>query len=103
MMDLSHLVVSIDSQRNGEIVIIRPRIDNPTPLTLQYRMTVQKHSPSGQSSSNQQGDFETGTTMASVSVNLPADATCQVHLQVLEQNTVIKEIDSACDGSSAER
>ncbi|MDR3412067.1 MAG: curli-like amyloid fiber formation chaperone CsgH [Formivibrio sp.] len=102
MMDLSHLVVSIDSHRNGEMVIIRPRIDNPTPLTLQYRLTVQKRSASGQSSSSQQGDFQTGTAMASVSVNLPADATCQVNLQVLQQNTVIREIESACDGTAAE-
>ena len=102
MMDLSQLVVSIDSQRNGETVIMRPHIENPTPLTLQYRLTVQQRSAGGQSSVNQQGDIQSGTSSSSVSLSLPAGATCQVFLQVLEQNTVVKEIEQPCEGGAVE-
>lgn len=103
MMDFSQLVVSIDSQRDGEIVIIRPHIDNPTPLTLQYRLTVLKHSAGGQSKASQQGDIQTGTSLSSVSVSLPPGGTCQVQLQVLAQNTLIREIERSCADTFVER
>jgi hypothetical protein len=102
MMDLSQLAVSIDTQRNDGIVMIRPHIDNPTPLTLQYRLTVRQHSAGGDSSINQQGDIQTGIPSASVRLSLPAGATCQVHLEVFQQNALLKEIENSCEGTSVE-
>lgn len=101
-MDFSQLTVSIDAQRNGAMVIIRPRIENPAPLTLQYHMTVRQSSANGTSSINQQGDVQTGVAANSVSLSIPTDGTCRVHLQVFEQARLLKEIDSACARPSAE-
>ena len=81
MMDVSQLAVSVDTQRHGAMVVIRPHIENPVPLTLQYRMTV---------------------SQKSVSLNLPAGGTCQVHLQVFQQDTLVKEVDSACGGADSQ-
>lgn len=98
-MDFSQLAVSIDTQRHGAMVVIRPHIDNPFPLTLQYRMTVSQSSAHGTSSINQQGEVQSGVAGNSVSLNLPADGTCQVHLQVFQQDTLLKEVDGSCKGA----
>jgi hypothetical protein len=102
MMDVSQLAVSIDTQRNGAIMMIRPHIDNPTPLTLQYRLTVRQRSAGGNSSINQQGDIQTGISSASVRLSLPAGATCQIHLEVFQQNALLREVEGSCEGPSAE-
>ena len=102
MMDVSQLAVSIDTQRHGAMVVIRPHIENPVPLTLQYRMTVSQKSVNGTSSINQQGDVQSGVLANSVSLNLPAGGTCQVHLQVFQENTLVKEVDSACEGAGSQ-
>ena len=101
MMDFSQLAVTIDAQRHGAVVVIRPHIENPVPLTLQYRMTVQQSSANGTSSINQQGDVQSGVPANTVTLNMPADATCNVHLQVYRDNYLIKEVDSACSDSAA--
>lgn len=102
MMDFSQLAVTIDSQRNGAMVMIRPHIENPVPLTLQYRMTVSQRSVHGTSSINQQGDVRSGVPANSVSISLPSGAKCQVHLELFQQNALVKEIDSDCSGASGE-
>ncbi|MGV8917245.1 MAG: curli-like amyloid fiber formation chaperone CsgH [Pseudomonas sp.] len=98
MMDFSQLAVSIDTQRNGGVVMVRPHIENPTPLTLQYRMTVRQNSAGGTSSINQQGDIQSGVMSSSVTLSMPAGATCQVHLEVFEQDVLVKAVDGSCDG-----
>ncbi|MDB6143868.1 MAG: Uncharacterized protein JWP80_2912 [Pseudomonas sp.] len=102
MMDFSQLAVSIDMQRNGGVVIIRPHIENPTPVSLQYRMAVQQSSSSGNSGIHQQGDVQSGMPGNSVSLNMPAGATCQVHLEVFQNDTLLKTIDGSCGGTSTE-
>jgi hypothetical protein len=37
---LQPAAVNIDTQRDGGIVVIRPHLGNPTPLTLRYQMKV---------------------------------------------------------------
>ena len=98
MMDFSQLAVSIDTQRNGGVVMIRPHIENPTPLTLQYRMTVSQSSAAGNSTINQQGDIQNGTPSSSVRLSLPAGATCQVRLEIFQNETLVKEVVDACEG-----
>jgi len=96
MIDISQLSVSIDAQRQGEAVLIRPRLQNPTPLTLQYRMTVSQRSANGTSSVNQSGDLQTGNTGSLISLSMPVDATCQVHLEVFQGDQLVKTADSDC-------
>ncbi|SQF99762.1 Uncharacterised protein [Paucimonas lemoignei] len=96
MIDISQLSVSIDAQRQGEAVLIRPRLQNPTPLTLQYRMTVSQRSASGTSSVNQSGDLQTGNTGSLISLSMPVDAICQVHLEVFQGDQLVKTADSDC-------
>lgn len=96
MIDISQLSVSIDAQRQGEAVLIRPRLQNPTPLTLQYRMTVSQRSASGTSSVNQSGDLQTGSTGSLISLSMPVDAICQVHLEVFQGDQLVKTADSDC-------
>lgn len=96
MIDISQLSVSIDAQRQGEAVLIRPRLKNPTPLTLQYRMTVSQRSASGTSSINQSGDLQSGNNASLISLSMPADATCQVHLEVFQDERLVKTVDSDC-------
>lgn len=98
MMDFSQLAVSIDTQRNDGIVLIRPRMENPTPLTLQYRMTVTQHSVGGDSTINQKGEIQSGAPSSSVRLSLPAGATCQVHLEVFQQDRLVKAIEGSCEG-----
>ena len=100
-MDLTQLVVTVDAQRSGSTVVIRPRLENPAPLTLQYRMTVRQNSAQGTSAINQQGDLQSGVAANSVSLNLPPEATCQVHLEVFDQSSLIKSVDSDCSETPA--
>lgn len=96
MIDVAQLILSIDAQRHGEAVQIRPQLQSPTPLTLQYRMTVRQSSASGTSSINQSGDLQSGGTGSLVTLSLPTGASCQVHLQVFEGDKLLKEADSDC-------
>jgi hypothetical protein len=96
MMDFSHMVVTVDTQRDGHTVVIRPSLQNPAALTLQYRMTVRQSSTQGTSAIDQQGDLQSGVLANSVSLTLAADATCQVHLEVFDQTRLLKAVDSDC-------
>jgi hypothetical protein len=102
MMDVSQLAVSIDMQRTGAIVMIRPHIENPTPVSLQYRMVVQQSSASGNSGIHQEGEVHSGVLGNSVSLSMPSGATCQVHLEVFQNDTLLKAIDGSCGGTSKE-
>ena len=97
MIDISQLVVSIDTQRNGEAVLIRPQLQSPTPLTLQYRMSVRQSSSNGTSSISQSGDLQSGTSSSVVQISLPSGATCQIHLEVLQDNQLLKQLDRDCE------
>ncbi|MDB5983442.1 MAG: Uncharacterized protein JWQ69_4457 [Pseudomonas sp.] len=101
MMDFSQLAVSIDMQRDGGIVMIRPHIENPTPLSLHYRMAVQQSSSSGTSGIHQKGEVQSGVPGNSVSLSMPAGATCQVHLEVFQNDTLLKAIDASCSGQGS--
>lgn len=101
MMDVSQLAVSIDMQRLGGVVIIRPHIENPTPLTLHYRMAVQQSSASGNAGMSQEGEVQSGVSGNSVSLNMPAGATCQVHLEIFQNDTLLKAIDGSCSDAVA--
>ena len=100
MMDFSQLTVSIEMQRNAGIVMIRPHIENPTPLSLQYRMTVRQSSSNGSAGIRQQGEVQSGVSSNGVSLSMPEGATCQVHLEIFQNDTLLKEIDSSCSGPS---
>lgn len=101
MIDVSHLAVSIDMQRQGGIVMIRPHIESPTPVSLQYRMAVQQSSPSGNAGIHQEGEVQSGVPANSVSLNMPQGATCLVHLEVFQNDTLLKAVDGECSGASA--
>jgi hypothetical protein len=73
----------------------------PAALTLQYRMTVRQSSAQGTSAIDQQGDLQSGVLANSVSLTLAADATCRVHLEVFDQTTLLKAVDSDCGVMSA--
>jgi hypothetical protein len=96
MMDFSQLAVSIDLQRDHGTVMIRPHIENPVPLSLQYRMAVQQVSASGTSGIHQQGDVQSGVPANSVRLTMPAGATCLVHLEVFQNDTLLKAVDASC-------
>lgn len=97
MMDFSQLAVTIDTWHTAGTVVIRPHIENPFPLTLQYRMTVMQSSAQGTSSINQQGDVQTGVLANTVTLSLAADASCQVRLQVLEGDVLLKQVEAPCN------
>ena len=101
MMDFTQLVVTVNAQRTGSTVVIRPHLENPAPLTLYYRMTVRQISAQGTSAINQQGDLQNGIAANSVSLNLPAEATCQVHLEIFDRTTLIRGVDSDCGETPA--
>lgn len=96
MMDFTQLVVTVDAQRSGSTMVIRPHLENPAPLTLQYRMTVRQISAQGTSAIDQQGELQNGVAANSVSLTLPDEATCQVHLEVFDRATLIKAVDTDC-------
>lgn len=103
MMDLSQLAVSIDTLRDGEMVIIRPYLEHPAPLTLRYQLDVQQQHVGGQSSINQQGELRAGGLSGSVRLSLPAGASCLVRLQVLQQGRVVLEKKQACESAKESR
>ena len=96
MIDLSQLAVSIDMQRHGGVVIIRPHIENPTPLSLHYRMAVQQNSASGRAGISQEGEVRSGVPANSISLNMPQGASCLVHLEVFQNGTLIEAVNGAC-------
>lgn len=102
-MDFTQLVVTVDAQRSGSTVVIRPHLENPAPLTLHYRMTVRQTSAQGTSAIDQQGDLQSGVAAnsMSMSLSLTAEATCQVHLEVFDRTTLIKSVDSDCGETPA--
>ncbi|MFG0466111.1 curli-like amyloid fiber formation chaperone CsgH [Pseudomonas putida] len=97
MIDISQLVVSIDTQRNGEAVLIRPQLQSPTPLTLQYRLSVRQTSSNGTLSTSQSGDLQNGVASSFVQISLPSGATCQIRLEVLQDNQLLKQLDRDCE------
>ena len=101
MIDLSQLVVAIDTHREGTAVLIRPYIENPTPLTLQYRMAVSQRSTAGTSSINQQGDLQTGASPSLVRLSIPPEAACNIRLELFQDGVMIKAVDKSCDGASS--
>jgi hypothetical protein len=96
-MDFSQLVVAIDTQRQGAAVLIRPHIENPTPLTLRYRMAVSQRSSAGTSSISQEGDIQTGATPSYVRLSMPPEAACMVHLELFQDDVLVKAMDKSCD------
>lgn len=98
MMDFSQMAVSIDMQRQGASVMIRPHIENPTPVSLQYRMLVKQISVNGNSEINQAGDVQSGVAGNTVSLNIPEGADCRVHLEIYQHDTLIKAVDRSCSG-----
>jgi hypothetical protein len=97
VIDVSQMSIAIDAQRQGQVVLIRPQLQNPTPLTLQYRMTVRTGGASGTSSVSQAGDLQTGPGNAVVSLSLPAGGTCEIRLQVFDGTALVKEATSGCE------
>ncbi|WP_268799459.1 curli-like amyloid fiber formation chaperone CsgH [Pseudomonas huanghezhanensis] len=102
MMDFSQLAVSIDMQRNGSVVMIRPHIENPTPLSLHYRMAIKQSSSSGHSGINQDGEVQSGAPGNSVTLSMPEGATCQVHLEVFQNDTLLKSVEGSCSDASVD-
>ena len=98
MIDLSQLVVAIDTHREGAMVSIRPHIENPIPLTLRYKMAVSQRSLAGTSSINQQGDIQTGAPGSFVQLSIPPQATCNIHLELFQEDVLVKSIDQNCSG-----
>jgi hypothetical protein len=96
MIDISHLVVSIDTQRDGAVVIIRPHFENPTPLSLRYQMTVRQQSTAGTSSISQEGAVHLGEAPALVRLSLPPGTACLVHLEVFQEGLLLKEVEKDC-------
>nr|WP_224789748.1 hypothetical protein [Pseudomonas fluorescens] len=95
-MDYSQLAVAIDTEYRDTAVLIRPRIDNPVPLTLGYRLTISQTMGGNTSRINQQGELHTGEASSSVRLSLPGGGTCLVHLEVFEQDTLIKTVERDC-------
>lgn len=100
MIDLSHMIVSIDTQREGGMVMIRPHIENPTPLTLEYRMAISQHGNGGTSNISQQGEVRTGEVPWVVRLSVPDGGRCTVHLEVFQQGVAVGRAQSACDTGS---
>ncbi|WP_213878961.1 curli-like amyloid fiber formation chaperone CsgH [Pseudomonas sp. dw_358] len=96
MIDISQLVISLGMQRHGDMVLIRPQLQNPTPMSLRYRLAVRQQSAAGTSSIGQQGELRTGQDPVLVRLSVPAGARCTVHLEVFEQDLLIRTIDEAC-------
>lgn len=101
MIDFSQLVASIELQRQGNIVIIRPHIENPVPITFQYRLEITQHGPGGASNIHQQGNIRPDSTPASVRLVVSPEASCYSHLQVLYQDEIVKDISQLCEGGGA--
>jgi hypothetical protein len=100
MIDLSQLVVAIDTHRQGAAVLIRPHIENPTPLTLRYRMAVSQRSSAGTSSISQSGDIQTGATASLVQLSIPPEAACHIRLELFQGSELVKTVEQDCDGAA---
>lgn len=100
MIDYSQLAVSIDTQRDGGIVVIRPQLENPTPLTLRYQMKVSQSSSGGTSEIVQGGELQSGIAGSIVRLSLPAGAVCNVQLSIFDQQALVKTMDTRCDGQA---
>jgi hypothetical protein len=100
MIDYSQLAVSIDTQRDGGIVVIRPHLENPTPLTLRYQMKVSKSSSGGTSEILQGGELQSGIEGSIVRLSLPEGAVCNVRLQVFDHQALVKAVDRQCEGQT---
>lgn len=96
MVDYSQLAVAIDTEYRNTAVLIRPRIDNPVPLTLGYRLTISQTRDGNTSNIKQQGELQTGVASSSVQLGLPGNGTCLVHLEVFDTQTLVKSVDRAC-------
>ena len=96
MMDTSQPVVSIDTQRQGDTMLIRPHLRSSTPLTLRYRMTVRRSSTNGTSSINQSGDLQSDSAGSLISLTMPAGASCQVQLEVFQNDRLVQQVESDC-------
>ncbi|NBB10238.1 curli-like amyloid fiber formation chaperone CsgH [Pseudomonas sp. SLFW] len=101
MIDLSQLVVAIDTHREGAAVLIRPHIENPTPLTLRYRMAISQRSAAGTSSISQQGDIQTGASTSLVRLSIPPEAACNIHLELFQDGVLVKSLDKNCDETTS--
>ena len=100
MMDFSQLAVSIDAHRNGEMVLIRPQLDNPLPLTLQYKLSVRQRGANGESNISQRGEVQSGVASGTtISMTVPAGADCVVHLEVFKDDVLVKAVERSCDGT----
>ncbi|WP_040259302.1 curli-like amyloid fiber formation chaperone CsgH [Pseudomonas massiliensis] len=97
MIDYSQLAVSIDTQRDGGIVVIRPHLENPTPLTLRYQLKVSQSSSGGTSEIVQGGELQSGSAGSIVHLSLPEGAVCKVHLSVFDQQALVKAVDRQCE------
>ncbi|WNW14397.1 curli-like amyloid fiber formation chaperone CsgH (plasmid) [Pseudomonas sp. DTU_2021_1001937_2_SI_NGA_ILE_001] len=98
MIDLAQLVVSLDTQRVGDMLQIRPHLESPPALTLQYRLTVRQNGPAGTSSLSQSGELHSGeTSSALVQLSLPPGATCLAHLDLLQDGQLLKQLDGPCE------
>lgn len=98
MIDYSQLAVSIYTQREGGIVVIRPHLENPTPLTLRYQMKVSQSSAGGTSEISQAGELQSGASGSVVRFSLPEGAVCNVKLQVFDHQALVKSVDGRCEG-----
>lgn len=100
MIDISHLVVSIDTQRDGAAVIIRPHVESPMPLSLRYQLTVRQQGAAGTSSVSQQGEVQSGQATALVRLSLPPGTACLAHLEVFQEGLLIKEVEKDCSADT---
>jgi hypothetical protein len=100
MIDYSQLAVSIDTERDGGIVVIRPHLENPTPLTLRYQMKVSQSSSGGTSEIVQGGELQSGIAGSIVRLSLPPGAVCNVHLSIFDQQALVKAVGRQCEGQA---
>ncbi|GEM_PF-955599 len=96
IMDYSQLAVAIEAEHTDTAVLIRPRIDNPVPLTLRYRLTVSQVSGGNTSSINQQGQLRSGEVSSTVQLSLPEHGHCLARLEVFDEQALIKTVDRDC-------
>jgi hypothetical protein len=98
MIDYSQLAISIDTQRDGAVVMIRPHLENPTPLTLRYQLKVSQSGSGGTSEIVQGGELQSGAAGSRVRLSLPPGAVCNVRLSVFDQEALVRVADRECEG-----
>ena len=97
MMDFSQLAVSIDLQRDHGTVMIRPHIENPCPtVTSVLEWPCSRSAPVASRASISKVTFKSGVPANSVRLTMPAGATCLVHLEVFQNDTMLKAVDASC-------